>query len=523
MTINTQVQCNHPGPVQQGSDTPVRVNGQPERWLVAARLSRMSKQDRKRGDELLNSIQTQDRRAAAWAQAEGHVIVHVTRDKNVSGVVPPADRPELGPWLTDPVKRVQYDGIVAYTVDRLSRDYEDLPALRKWAETNRKKLYVIKERLAWPDARDGTLWAVAAERAAEEHQTIRSRITDQLRMLEDEGKFHGRPPFGYESTGSKYDHQLEPNETGRTYVPEIYRLVIKGWSLKRIADWLNAEGVRPMSGVWWPRNLAKMIRNPTYKGFRCTRETIPPDDVEARDGKIIRYRYGDRWTEHPRWVYGKVVHRCEALVDAATWKRANEALTNRPGRGRSSQDPAMLAGALWCPDCPDSPMYRIKTWTSRRGEPYLYYRCTGRGANRQSCGLMVRVEAVDAAVNQIIAEQFDSPVMEHQIIPGNEAEIENRLEEVRFEIRQLGAQNLADSEYDRELRRLRRKRDRVAATAIVEDRVELTDTGERYSGLWDGLSVAERGAWLAENGFRVTASKAKVTVTRGEKSAALDL
>src|SRR5258705_1526460 len=113
---------SHRIPVYPGSDT-VRVNGMPERWLVAARLSRMSKKDRMRGDELINGIQTQDRRSAEWAQLEGHIIVHVTRDRNVSGAVPPWERPELGPWLTDPVKLVQYDGIVAYEGSRLFREY----------------------------------------------------------------------------------------------------------------------------------------------------------------------------------------------------------------------------------------------------------------------------------------------------------------------------------------------------------------------------------------------------------------
>jgi hypothetical protein len=58
----------------------MRVNGEPERWLLAARLSRLPRKDRERGDELINGIQTQDRRSAEWAQYEGHVIVHVTKD-----------------------------------------------------------------------------------------------------------------------------------------------------------------------------------------------------------------------------------------------------------------------------------------------------------------------------------------------------------------------------------------------------------------------------------------------------------
>jgi site-specific DNA recombinase len=475
----------------------------------------MSRQDRERGDGLLNSIQTQDRKAAAWAQAEGYVIVHVTRDRNVSGAVPPWERPELGPWLNDPRNIVQYDGIVGATVDRLSRDYQDLPALRKWAEQHHKKLAVIKERLRWPDQGDGARWALAAERAHEEREEIRTRVSDQLALLEEEGKFFGRPPFGYESAGPKYDHRLEPTEAGREYVPEIYRLAIKGWSLSRIADWLNAEGVRPVSGVWWPRNLAKIIRNPTYRGFRCTREPVPPDDVETRGGKVIRYRYGGRWTEQPRWVYGQAIHACEPLVDAATWQRANDALTNRPGRGRTAKTPAMLTGALWCPRCDDSPMYRIVTWTNRQGQPYVYYRCYGRGAARQSCGLMVRMEQVDAAVDRAIAKYFKTPIKEHQIIEGNAAEIANRLEEIRFALKQLPGRRLPRQAEQAEREKLWAKEDRVAATKITEDRVKLLPTGETYLQQWERLSGPERGPWLAKHKFRITASKTEVTVAQG--------
>jgi site-specific DNA recombinase len=500
---------------QAGSDTQVRVNGEPERWLIAARLSRVSKQDRERGDEVVNSIQTQDKRATAWTEAEGHTIVHVTRDKNVSGAVPPWERPELGPWLTEPAKLIQYDGIVAYDVGRLSREYYDLAWLRKWAQANRKKLYVIRDRLRWPDARDGTLWGVAAERAYEERQEMIERTTRELEALEEAGKLHGRPPFGYTTEGAKYDRRLVPTDEGRQYVPAIFQRVIKGWSLSQIADWLNAEEVRPVSGVWWPRNLAKLIRNPTYKGFRCTREAIRADEVETRDGKVLRYRYGDRWVEHPRWTYGKAIHRCEPLVDAATWKRANEALTNRPGRGRISKDPAMLTGVLWCPRCPDSPMYRRITWTNRQGEPYLYYRCFGRGANRQSCGLMVRVGMVDAAVDHLMRTFFNTPVMENRVKRGNEAQLENWLEEIRFEIAQLGSRDLPDEEYDAELARLRAERDQVAATKLIPDTVELVPTGEKYLELWERTPVPERGPWLARHGFRVTACKTEVTVAQG--------
>ncbi len=513
--------AKRPFPVGHGharpgrSDSDVKVNGEPERWLVAARLSRMAKKDRERGDEVITGIQTQDRRSTDWARQEGHVIVHVTRDRNVSGAIAPWERPELGPWLTNPVNVVQYDGIVAYDVSRLSREYFDLAWLRKWAEQNHKKLYVIKERLHWPDNRDGTLWGVAAERAYEERQDIIERVTRELGALRDAGKFIGRPPFGFTSAGEKYDRYLVPTDEGRKYVPLIYQHCIEGWSLNTIVEWLIAEGVESVSGSWGPTSIGSLIKNPVYMGHRCEREAVPPDEIEDRDGRPIRYRYGNAWAETPRWQYGRTVHRCEPLVDAAVWKRANEALATRSKRGHS--DPgkrAMLSEAMFCPFCEDSPMYRHRA--TGRGRPYHYYRCQGRGRNRRSCGNMVRVELVDAAVNEIMASTFDVPVMRNEIVYGNEAEIEAEIERVRFELKQLAARELGWEEEDRERARLRAEHERVSNTKLIENRVELVETDDTYLELWERLSDPERGPWLSAHGFRVTASKELVIVTRGE-------
>ena len=442
--------------------------------------------------------------------------------------MPPWERPELGSWLTDPTKLVLYDGLVAYDVDRLSRDYADVGWLRKWAEKNHKKLYIIKDRLRWPDERDGVLWGVAAERAYQERQQTIERITRQLEAMRNAGKLTGRPPFGYTSEGEKYDRRLVPTDEGRMYVPLIFKHVIEGWSLEQVATWLRSEGVTPpLSEGWWAASLGILIRNPTYMGHRCATVIVPPDDAEIQDGKIVRYRYVDRWVQKPRWVYGKTIHRCEPLVSAAVWKQANEAVTNRTKRGYS--DPAkraMLSSVLYCANCPDSPMY--KTTPSKKLQAtcrYLtvYYRCFGRGSHRQSCGNMVPLDAVNAAVDEIIAATFDVPVMKHEIIYGNEAEIEARVEEIKFQIQQLGSLDLPDEDYDQELARLRAERDRVANLERVPDRVDLVPTGDTYNGVWQQLSTPERGAWLATHGFRVTADKEHVTVSQETGSATLAL
>jgi DNA invertase Pin-like site-specific DNA recombinase len=92
---------------------------------------------------------TRDQDARAWAERNGDEIVAVAADK-ISGRVSPFDRPNLGPWLTDPALMSRYDGIIVYQVDRLSRgrDWN----IRAWAEAEGKKLIVVNPELVWPPA-----------------------------------------------------------------------------------------------------------------------------------------------------------------------------------------------------------------------------------------------------------------------------------------------------------------------------------------------------------------------------------
>lgn len=385
------------------------------------------------------------------------------------------------------------------------------------------------------------LWAVEAERAEQDLLDMTEKVSRELKALVDAGKLVGKAPFGLRITGEKYDKKLVPTEVGRVWVPWIYDRVIEGWSGKRIAAWLTAEGVLRENSPFWQNSIGQIIRNPVYKGFRCRYEILPPDEVEVMvngkparrpwtgpSKKIIRYRYGAKWREWPRWQYGKTIHRCEELVSAAVWKRANDALDNRTHKGFiDPEDCAMLSEALFCPNCTrnDAPMYRIRS-RARGGTEYAYayYRCAGRGPGRASCRNIVPMAVVDEAVNEIMRTRFfDVEVMEHRIAYGNEAEIANRLEDIQWQLSQLAAKRLPWDQEDAERAVLRAEYDRVASAPVVEDEVKLIGTGQTYLQTWEGLDIHQRGHWLAEEGFKVFASKTEVRVVMGEYYEAIPL
>src|SRR5690348_5563959 len=72
------------------------------------------------------------------ARARGDRIIASIEDLDVSGSVSPFERPNLGPWLTEPAKIDQWDGIIVAKIDRLTRSLYDFADLVRWRNARSK-------------------------------------------------------------------------------------------------------------------------------------------------------------------------------------------------------------------------------------------------------------------------------------------------------------------------------------------------------------------------------------------------
>lgn len=453
------------------------------RLLHAARLSQKARDHEQTG------IESSDLEAQRWADEHGHEIVATVADTK-TGTSAMWARPNLKPWVTEPGKMVQYDGIVAYKSDRLSRAaWADEVQIRLWAREHGKELFIVSPSLHWPPANQAEQisWEIFASQAHEEWKNTSERYRRMQRYLKSEGKLVGRPPFGYDVAAADGGHKtLVPNELGRRYVPEIFARCIGGDSLRTIALWLNDEGVKPLnSAVWNGNSIRKIILSPTYTGRRAEQD---PNTKE----------------------FGRTILRCEPLVDRATWRMAGEALTNRPKRGpMNNDDKALLSGVLFCGGC-GGPMYRNHKPGGRK-TPYYY--CVGAYPKRSGCGNASRVTTLDGIVGMLMRDgQRD--IMETVLVPGNDTAAD--LDEIKLLIRALATEDLTDDEYDERLKELRAERDRLAELPSVPDRVERRPTGETYADKWRRLNVQERGTWLRERGLKIRAVKGFITVEDGD-------
>lgn len=330
--------------------------------------------------------------------------------------------------------------LVVWKHDRIDRKLNTFPMLAQVVEAGGRVEFVTQPHLNDLTTMAGRIsLKVTEEISYAESRDKSDRIKIANATIRRNGSNPGRAPWGYASVGDKYNKRLEPTDDGRKYVPQIFERIADGQSLVTVQAWFYAE-----TGLnWWPRRIAFMIRNPVYRGHR----------VDA---------------------HGVTVHRCEALVDAALWKHANDALTAKPGkRGPTNGESAMLTSVLFCGPCRDrgeiSPMYRI-----RQRPPYAYYRCAGPGASRRGCGLMVKLAETDKLVSDTLS-LAGKPREVPRLVKGETHEVE--LTQVLDDLAELSAHaardGWTDEQEDAERKRLRARRRELENMPSTPDHMEM--------------------------------------------------
>jgi DNA invertase Pin-like site-specific DNA recombinase len=228
-------------------------------------------------------------------------------------------------------------------------------------------------------------------------------IAEQVKLAHDRIRANGatsnRVPWAYVTEGPKYNRVLVPTVLCKKYVPLIFQRCIDGESCLTIARWLDTENVPTMTGKSWHEGSVRhILRNATYAGRRLR---------QPKKGDKSRTRV--TFQDCPE----------AAVIDMDTWKRANDALSNRDKRGpdspRKNPIKPMLA-KVRCLRC-DSPMYRHQT--SHEPKPKRYaYRCFGHAPQRKGCGNLVSLAETELIVAGLIFATSTEPYQIKEWVKG---------------------------------------------------------------------------------------------------------
>ena len=331
-----------------------------ERQLRAVVYSRVSTDAQEREG---TSLDTQERASQEYVTGNGWIPMESIKDTCSGSTL---DRPGIE-RLRILLRQGAVDVVVAYAVDRLSRNQNHIGVLLDEVERGGAQLQFVTE--SFEDTAIGRFILAARGFIGEvEREKILERTTRGKDEKARAGKIAqgtGRGIYGYryiQTTGHR-----EINEDQAVFVKSIFNRFCLGDGISRIATDLNREGIPTFTGKsWHPLTIRRMIMNETYTGHTVYRRTRAEVGRNPKTGKKRR-----------RVVFQSESNRIEipgatpAIISAETFAAAQEIIQDpqRRLKGRPTRN-YRLRGHLRCLAC-GTPM----VGQSMSGGRYAYYRC----------------------------------------------------------------------------------------------------------------------------------------------------
>jgi site-specific DNA recombinase len=308
------------------------------------------------------TVEVQQQYLEEFCRFRRYTIVETYIDDGVSGALPFAQR-EDGARLLRDVRRGKFQAVVVYKVDRVGRSvkviYDFMAELDRYGVGFVSATQPIDTVSPFGKAMLGVI-AVFAE--LERDMVIERLLDGRKHTARNGGHAGGVPPLGYFSARSEGD--LFPT-LGIDFTPidglgfsecdligKIYReFVSQNFSLVRLAEWLDSQGIPPSSLINYPRHcvskkslagwstsaLYRILTNPIYKGEQVWGRTISkPGRADGSKAYVLR--------DEP-------LYRLDAphlaIVPVDLWDLAQERLKqNARGSSRNSKQVYLLGNAL---------------------------------------------------------------------------------------------------------------------------------------------------------------------------------
>jgi len=292
------------------------------------------------------------------AAALGAVIVGEHSDPGISGGRY-MTRPGIQAALED-LESGKADTLIIAKLDRCSRDREHQSAIKKRVETAGARLVFCD--MTFEDTPEGDLaFGIMGSFAEYERRVIRHRTMKGKRRAAENGRQPSRvqSPYGYHVvTRQDVLTGLYPVGTDGTYqvieeqaqwIRQAFIRYAAGDSLRTVCRWLQESGVPTARGgaYWKPKILARMLRNPVYKGQgRFGHVEVVSDESMLQRGYKRSYFTRDAPAEK------RVTIEAPPVIDEHTWNLCQERLaTNQATCSGNPRRKYMLTGLLRCPRC----------------------------------------------------------------------------------------------------------------------------------------------------------------------------
>jgi site-specific DNA recombinase len=198
------------------------------------------------------SLEAQEARARAWADANGYEVAGVHSDAGLSGKR--ADnRPALQEALSEACRNDS--ALVVYSLSRLARSTRDAISIAERLEKAGADLVSLSERLDTTTAAGKMMFRLLAVLSEFERDLVSERTTAALAHLKATGRRVGEIPFGYRlaADGEHVDKDAVEQKT----LADIRETRASGNTWSEVAESLNARGLTTKKGRPWTWRTAQ--------------------------------------------------------------------------------------------------------------------------------------------------------------------------------------------------------------------------------------------------------------------------
>jgi site-specific DNA recombinase len=416
--------------------------------------------------------------ATKWAESNNCQIIGSFEDLGVSASIPPAERPELGAYLT-PEGLDGWDVICLSRLDRAFRSIRHAVDFARDMEAAGKMLVFAEDGLKLDyrpgaakgmDAMLAELFVVLGSFFAQvELARFSERTTDSHRVLRQTDRWaSGKAPFGFAITDhpSGKGKALTPNPDEQAALHKAAAMLLDGESFIRITAWMNEH--HPKDRPWTVTGIAGILTSPATQGLKLHK------------GEPVLNSAGE-----PIVV-------AEPTFDPDTWERIQDAAAlRRLNRRQPSTTLNPLLGIGYC-RCGASLTLQKSRKANQSGKvnEYSYFRC---GRTPKPCAkTSTKADQLLALMERRFLEKYgDQPVTRRVFQPGSDSSHE--LTKVLASIDRLRRESDAglivtdedETLYLQRMKALVARRTKLQATPTVKAGWVVETTDKTYAEQWE--------------------------------------
>ena len=339
-------------------------------------------------------------RCRGFCEQNDWTLVCELQEEGVSGHKVRAEHRDKVQLIKEYAKQGKFDILLVFMFDRIGRISDETPFVVEWLIAHNIRVWSVMEgEQRIENHTDRLTNYIRYWQADGESQKISARTSNSMGVLTQEGHFTGGVcAYGYQyvklgRTNRRKQEVLDLAicEEESFIVRMIFRLAAdEGYGAQRIANYLNAKGIKNRSGKnWHPASIQSMLKNILYTGI-------------LRSGESR-----SQVQEHLRIIDDKTFGVVQDML--AVRSRRQEDIRAKPLNTRGQ---SLLAGIVFCGHCGA----RLCITTSGKGRPRqdgtdavrMRYTCQTKSRTHGECDGQTgyTVHKLDAMIDAIILDIF---------------------------------------------------------------------------------------------------------------------